>query len=481
MKKKAFSLLLAALLLLGLAACGSGSGTPSTQDSPGGSTSQKDPAQDSTQNDAPANIPEKPSTPVQISVAVAQTGDGFTVLTDAAAAFNASQSDYVVDLYYAGSTTDILTLMQTSTDADRPDIFASSGNDTALYINSSDKIYIPANDFIAAEGYDDSNIVANLRANYQRNGEWQCLPLGNTSVGQYFNTEILSSVGVDAAELTSYQDIYAACQKVADAGYKNFYFLRALTHVDWLNYGLTAQGIEYFDNTNGRGGVPTKCLYDDGGACQTATTAFFQFLRDMLDSDYLLDVTTSADDARIAFGNQEIFFMDGYSSGGNAIISLVDGAFQWDYQVSPVVEAGKESFGQSPGGSALFIAKTGDYWREQGSWEFMKYMMNDEVVCAYAMATGYTPITESGSQTAEYQQYIEEKFPSIAGVIEAQKNTAEGIAYAPVPVANDVNTAYKEICQKMISDSSYSAEDAVAELTSRTNEALELYRISNGL
>lgn len=465
MKKRMLALFLAMMMLLSLVACG---GSSSADDTVAG---------DNAEDAATAEIPEKPEGPVEVSVAVAQTGDGFTVLTDAAAAFNASQSEYVVDLYYAGTTEEIATMMATSTEADRPNIFASSGNDTAIYINASDKIYIPANDFMVAEGYED-NIVANLRANYQRNGEWQCLPLGNTSVGQYFNTEVLSSIGIDASTLTSYEDIFVACQKVADAGYKNFYYLRILNHIDWLNYGLTAQGIQYYDNENGRAGVPTKCLYDDGAECQAATTAFFQFIRDMLDSGYLLDVTTSADDARTAFANQEILFMDGYSSGGNSIIALVDGGFEWSYQVSPVVESGETSCGQSPGGTALFIAKTDDYWAEQGAWAFLKYMLQDEVTSAYAMATGYTPITESGSQTAEYQEYINTKFPSIAGVIEAQKSTQEGIAYAPIPISTDANTIYMEICQKMISDSNYSAEDAVAELTERVNEALELYHLS---
>ena len=104
--KKVLALILALVMALSLVACG-----------------EKKP-----------ETPEKPEGPITIKVSVAQSGDGFTALTDAAAAFNASQSDYVVDLYYGGSYTEIMTIMMTSTEADRPDIFASSGNDTAIYI-----------------------------------------------------------------------------------------------------------------------------------------------------------------------------------------------------------------------------------------------------------------------------------------------------------------------------------------------------------
>lgn len=457
--KKVLALILALVMALSLAACG------------------EKPPKDET--------PEKPEGPITIKVSVAQSGDGFTALTDAAAAFNASQSDYVVDLYYGGSYTEIMTIMMTSTEADRPDIFASSGNDTAIYIAMEDKMYVPVEDFIKAENYDDSNIVANLRANYQRNGEWQCWPLGNTNVGQYYNTEVLSTYGIDVKELKSYQDIYAACEKLSAAGLKNFYQMRALTHIDWLNYAMTAQGVHYFDNNNGRDGVPTKCLYDDGGECQQATAAFFQYIIDIVkQGDWILDTTISNSDAWIEFAKQNILFLDGYVSGANSIISLVNdnGAFEFSYEVSPVIEAGKPTKGQSPGGGALFIAKTGDYWRQQGAWEFMKYLLNDKVVVDYAMKTGYTPITISGSKTAEYQNYIDTKFPSAATVIEAQAATEEGVAYAPNPISSAVNKIYKDICQKILADpNAYTGESAALELAQRTNEELNLYRITEGL
>lgn len=476
MKKRVLALVLAMLMLLSLAACG-GETDETTQPQ-----ANNGPAETTTAPETVSDVPEKPATPITIKVAVAQTGDGFTVLTDAAAAFNASQSDYVVDLYYGGSYSEILTIMQTSTEADRPDIFASSGNDSAAYINMEERLYVPIDDFTQAEGFDDSNIVANLRTNYMRDGKWQCWPLGNTNVGQYFNDGVLESVGIDVDSLTSYEAIWDACVKLGEAGYKNFYYVRALTHIDWLNYAMTAQGVEYYDNNNGRDGVPTTSLYGEG-ECNEAAMTYFEFLRKMIDSDYIVDTTLSPDDARITFATQECLIMDGYSSGANAIVSLVaeHGAFDWSYRVSPTIQAGYESKGQSPGGGALFIANTGDYWRQQGAWEFMKYLLNDEVVVDYAMATGYTPITVTGSQTEKYQEYATTVFTSANDIIAAQAATEEGVAYAPTPFSSDVNSIYKEICQAMIADPGYTSEQAVADFVERVNEAVELYRLTNGL
>lgn len=475
MKKRVLALVLALIMMLSLAACDGDEPVETTQP-------QANQGETAAPTEPVSTVPEKPATPITIKVAVAQTGDGFTVLTDAAAAFNASQSDYVVDLYYGGSYTEIATIMMTSTEADRPDIFASSGNDSATYINMEDKMYIPINDFIVAEGFDDSNIVANLRTNYMRNDEWQCWPLGNTNVGQYFNDEVLTSVGIDVTTLTSYEAIWDACVKLGEAGYKNFYYVRALTHIDWLNYAMTAQGVHYFDNNNGRDGVPTTSLYAEG-ECNEAAMTYFEFLRKMIDSDYIVDTTISSSDARITFATQECLIMDGYSSGANAIVSLVEeyGAFDWSYRVSPVIQNGYESKGQSPGGGALFIANTGDYWRQQGAWEFMKYLLNDQVVVDYAMATGYTPITVTGSKTEKYQEYATNVFTSANDIIAAQAATEAGVAYAPTPFSSDVNSVYKEICQAMIADPNYTAEQALADFAERVNEAVELYRLTNGL
>ena len=180
---------------------------------------------------------------------------------------------------------------------------------------------------------------------------------------------------------------------------------------------------------------------------------------------------------------QNILFLDGYVSGANSIISLVNdnGAFEFSYEVSPVIEAGKPTKGQSPGGGALFIAKTGDYWRQQGAWAFMKYLLNDQVVVDYAMATGYTPITVSGSKTDKYQDYANNVFTSVMGIIEAQAATGEGVAYAPVPFSSDVNSIYKAICKAMIKDPAYTAEKALADFIAQVNEAVELYRLTNGI
>jgi sn-glycerol 3-phosphate transport system substrate-binding protein len=426
----------------------------------------------------------EPAWPIAIKVDTAQGGDGLVVLQKAAADFNASQDKYVVDLTKAGSYTEIQTRILTSMVSDRPAIFAASGTGSAAFItkDAAARLYVPANDFIKAEGYDMSTLISNLKTNYCLDGEWQCLPLGNTSVGQFYNNDILMQCGIDIDSLKSYEEILLACEKMVDAGYEHPYYLRT-DYSDYLNYSLTAQGINYFDKDNGREGIPTKCLFDDGAECQAATTAYFAFAKALATKGYMVPVNVSASTARQMLVERQIAIMDGYSSGANAVIKLVnslEAPFNLQYRVSPVIQKGAKYHGQAPGGGVLFIAKT-DKWTEQGAWEFMKWLMKDQYTSAYAMATGYIPITTTGAQTPEYQNYINTTFPNAADVIREQNNTEPNIAYARIPFTSDYEAIFVEIVKRICTDAAYTPEQACADLAKRTNEAIELYRMGVGL
>lgn len=426
----------------------------------------------------------EPKWPITLKVDTAQGGDGLVVLQKAAADFNASQSKYVVDLTKAGSYLEISTKILTSTVSDRPAIFAASGSGSAAFIGASEdsRLYVPISKFIEAEGYDMSTIIKNLSTNYSLEGKWQCMPLGNTSVGQFFNNTVLVENGIDVNSLRSYEEILDACAILASKGFKHPYYLRT-DYADYLTYSLTAQGIDYYDNDNGRDGIPTKSLFDDGGACQSATTAYFTFAKNLSKNGYMVPVNTSATTARTMLVNGEIAIMDGYSSGANAVITLVNALekpFNLVYKVSPTVQAGADYYGQAPGGGVLFISKT-DSWREQGAWEFMKWLMKDAYTSAYAMSTGYIPITTTGANTQAYQDYVKNVFPNAADIIREQNNTKPNVAYARVPFTSDFEAIFVEVVQRVCTDAAYTPQMASAELAKRTNEAIDLYRAGFGL
>ena len=463
MKRRILAMLLMCFMLVGLVGCG---GKENSGETP------------TTENE---EIPEKPDYTLTISVAVSVTGDAFTTMTKAAEDFNASQSDYKVDLYYGGGYGDILTVVQTSSASDIPDIFMLSGNGSALALQN-ESYYVPVQKFIDEDNFDTSNIIKFLSTNYTRDGKWQVLPWGNTNVGQYWNEEMLASVGAKVEDMDSYEDILAVCEKLAAAGHKNFYGLSQMQHNDWLNYALTAEGINYCDQDNGRKGVPTTYLYEEDKECHKAALRYFEFIREMIDKGYAADIQLAPADLYNAFAEGDVVAVDANASDTSTIVSAVGGAFTPRYHVSPTIYADSKSAGQAPGGNCFFIGKSGNYWSERGAWEFLKYLYtHDEVITQYSIDTGYSPVTQSATESETYQNYLENVFPDAQKTIEAQKNTPVGVGYAISPVQSEVLSIYSALVYEMWKDPSYTAEKALADFTGKCNEALELYRITNNL
>lgn len=471
MRKKVLVVFLMCCMIFGLVACG-GSGNK------GGSSNSEGNGDGSSSAE---EIPEKPDYTITISVAVSITGDAFTTMSEAADAFNATQSDYKVDLYYAGGYNDILTVVQTSSPSDIPDIYMLSGNGSALALQD-EKYYVPVQKFMDEDEFDSSNIVEFLATNYTKDGEWQVLPWGSSNVGQYWNEDILASVGLKVEDMDSYEDILAACDKLAAKGYKNFYGMYQMQHNDWLNFALASEGIDYCDNDNARGGCPTKYLYMEDEICHDAALTYFEFVREMINRGYAADRQLSLNDLYNAFAAGDVIVVDANASRSTTVMNTVKGAFTVRYQVSPTIYASTESKGQAPGGNCFFIGNSGNYWSERGAWEFLKYLYtNDEIVVQYAMDTGYSPVTYSATNVETYQTYMKEVFPDAQRTIDAQWNTPIGIGYAPSPVQSEVLSAFSTVVYDMWTDHSYTAQKALSDFTDKCNDALELYRITNRL
>lgn len=428
---------------------------------------------------AESHIPtgEPPKEKVHIIFWTNMSGDSQICTADAAAAFNASQSTYEVEVIY---TSNILTKMLTSTVADRPNLIHSSGNDSASYIamTGADRLYVPVQEFIDHDKYDMSNIVHNLATNYTRNNEWQCVPYGNTSTGYYYNTDILSAHGIDVESLKSYEAILEACRKLKKEGVEHPFFYRI--HVDYLNYALTAEGIEYFNNSNGKAGTPTASYFGEG-KCHEATLAFFKFLKTMAEEDMLMDIEIGNNDARNMFGQGDIAIMGGYSSGIDPTLKVLQEGVHFVFRPSPTIFASTQSAGQSPGGACIFVCDVDDPWKEYGSWEFLKFFMQDEWTSAFAMASGYVPITMTGAQTPQYQEYIQTKNPSAQVILNAMDATPIGVGYALLPYSSDYGTIFNNIFKKLVTTADYTAEQATEDLTAQVKDAIEMYFLSKGI
>ena len=106
---------------------------------------------------------------------------------------------------------------------------------------------------------------------------------------------------------------------------------------------------------------------------------------------------------------------------------------------------------------------------------------NADINAQYAIDTGYTPSTYSATNSDTYQAYVNNVFPDVKRLLDAQNATPENIGYALSPVQSEAQSHFVTILNNMYYDSSYTAEKAMKTFSDQCNESLELYRITQGL
>ena len=148
------------------------------------------------------------------------TGNGGELMQRWAEEFNASQSDYYINMTYSGSYEESLAKYQSTTKGNRPDVVMVSTEYVAFFADNPD-YFVPVQKYIDEDNYDVTDIMANLRASYSdSDGNMMCMPIGNTVVGFMYNNKVLKEHGIDIKDINSYEDLRDAVGKLKSEGVK---------------------------------------------------------------------------------------------------------------------------------------------------------------------------------------------------------------------------------------------------------------------
>ena len=402
------------------------------------------------------------------------TGNGGELMQKWAEEFNASQSDYFINMTYSGSYEESLAKYQSTTKGNRPDVVMVSTEYVAFFADNPD-YFVPVQKYIDEDNYDVTDIMANLRASYSdSDGNMMCLPIGNTVVGFMYNNKVLTEHGIDIKDINSYEDLKDASDKLKAEGVKYPFYLAR--NSIYYTFPVTAEGLDYVDNNNGKDELCTRTLMDEE-PLHSVTVKFFSLIAEMAKADEIAPISLATADARQMFVDGDIAFLCSTISGTNAIGTLANWELDFGFHPAVTVSRGAENVGQCTGGGTLFLGNNDNPAAERGAWEFLKFILQPQNTADFALATGYLPTTVSGFETETYQDYKNNRFPTAQDAFDAQQATGPDVYNAMLPMFGDFHQIMNDSFVELLENPDMDIEDFVAELTEKENECIELYAL----
>lgn len=453
--KKVLALLLTGAMAASLAACGSGGGTSDTTGGSGTSDSGS-----------------SSSGKTQITVWHAMGGVNGEAMQEMVDDFNASQDEVEVSIEYQGTYDDTITKLKAAMQSgELPDVCQMYDVGTKFMADSG--MIIPVEDMFDTTGYDKSTVMDVITSYYSVGGKQYAMPFNVSTPMLYYNKDIFEAAGLDPEDPpTTYDEVLAYSKQIVDSGAASVGYSQAI--YGWFfEQQLAGLGLTYGNNDNGRTSSMTAVDFDSNGG----GLKVMQLWKDLYDSGYTANYgTTTADTQTAFFGGDVGMIIESTAILKNAIESS-------DFEVGtgylPVIEENDEG-GVIIGGASLWLMDTGDEAREEAAWKFIEYTTTAEAQAKWSMGTGYFAINPDAYETDDMKAYLEE-YPSFETAINQLNDSPVNNYTAGVlsGVQTESRLIFNEIIPQLY-DGSLSPQDAVDQLASQVNAAVENYNASTG-
>lgn len=444
--KKAISLLLAGLMMIGTIGCGNTAATETAQtttETAGQTTTE---AETSTGAAADAASGETLELTMYFPVSV---GGGPDALIDALCEqYHEENPNVIVNPVYAGSYADTRTKVQAA---------IKGGNTPDMAIMFSIDLYsLLAMDAVAdmdsfcttAEDKEWLNGFYEGFMMNSRDGETTYgIPWQRSTIVLYYNKEAFKEAGLDPETPPQTWDELAEYAKkltVTENGQTTQYGIEIPSdgYAYWMlqTFCTEQNGFNLMNDTG------TETYYDDE---RTATG--LKFWKSLAEDG-------SMPEGIVAWATTPSDFIEGktammYHTTGN--LTNVKNNANFDFGVAML--PAKDSFGSPTGGGNFYIFKGVSEERQQAAFDFIKWMTDDERVAQWSIDTGYVATRPSAYETERMKAYAEE-FPyclvardqleygyaelSTYNQAEVQKAIDDAISYV-MTGQQDVETALK--------------------------------------
>ncbi|MEL6148692.1 MAG: ABC transporter substrate-binding protein [Chloroflexota bacterium] len=325
-------------------------------------------------------------------------GGGLGEAVDAIVAdFNASQDEIVVTATFQGSYDDtynaLLAAFETGTE---PNIVQNF--DLAAQTMFDTGRLVPAHELMTADGYDSEIFVDAVADYYSDDTGMVAMAFNSSTPIVYYNMDMLAEMGIEEVPTDwSFSDFLATCDAIQEAGTE---FCVALGQVGWYYEQILANsGGLYFNNDNGRTGRATEVVFNQGQGVEV-----FEFLTGLYANGYAPNLGNTWTDTDAAFFAGQTAMLFDSTAGAPGIQEAAEFTVGTTY--IPHSDSSERN-GVVIGGAALWLIDSEDEALNAASWEFMKFVADQDPQIFWHTNTGYFPVREDLSDNSELLEFWE--------------------------------------------------------------------------
>ena len=299
---------------------------------------------------------------------------------------------------YADSSAQLRAFLHTDNISALPDI---SQIDATGMIDIKDSKYL-ARAGIFAELDPDFNLAdinMHMRGNITYMGNLLGMPFASSTAILFYNRDMLHMAGINEPPSTL-ADMAGILPLVSVPGEVYGFALSPATPTvqNWIGQ---QNGVSFVvDNQNGRGGYPTRVVFDDDGTMYV----FLREWKNMYNTGGLRHIEVNTLEEFVA---GRVAMMVGSSSNIYAVLSAIDGRFDMGAAFFPRVND-QAVYGSTLGGSSLFMFNKGCLHRMWASWEVMKWLASPDVQARWSMGTGYLAANYLTLEDARFTGFLDE-------------------------------------------------------------------------
>lgn len=387
------------------------------------------------------------------------SGAQYECVTQAVTAFNETvgkEKGIVVEESYIGGYVDLFAQLQLAVQSGEAPNISSAANTYVAYMLEDDMIVDMA-PLAAAEGYDIFTNQQDWQLDIGGNTDGQMHSVGycrSTPVFMY-NKTIANELGIEVPYDLTVEKMVEVCSAVK-AAKDDCYGLYMGNDFGYLNAGwIYEMGSEYC----GPEGSEEPACVEDGTLLKVLTD-----WRSWIDAGWCMPIVTgtSIDTNALLTGGQLFATVGSCASLGNMTRAFAEAGVELGVTLFPTYNA--ENRVSEIGGANISIIGADNSEEEiKASWEFIKFILEDEQQFFNAKTSGYIAITESVAEYDEMVKFWEEN-PQFKVAYDQAGMYGRGQETPYNPVMQDWTQIIWDNVSLLIAEQSITAEEALANI-----------------